>query len=109
MKKTATLDQEAYSSRSAAPSYSYSQALDLLVRLPCGEVKTIRSCSSTDMRALVSTCVLTARDPKRCESNLEDIDDYQDTLTKWFCVLEMRLAGCSLPIVKTWQEEVKSG
>ncbi len=101
MKKAATLDQDQRFtlSRSAAPSYSYSQALDLLVRLPGGEVKTVRSCSSGDMRSLVQACVSSARDPKRCRDELGELD-YRDPLSKWFCVLELKLAGASLPIVR---------
>ncbi len=99
MKKTATLDQEAYSSRSAAPSYSYSQALDLLVRLPNDNVKRVRDCTVDDMRSLVEACVPTARDPKRCQDSLEDID-YRDPLSKWYTVLELKLAGASLPLIE---------
>ena len=101
MKKTATLDRihgapEAHISKSNLPKLTYNQALDLVVTLPGGAIRTVRSCSPDEMRALVETCARTST-KKGCVAAVKGLD-YREPLDKWYAILELVLHGCVLPL-----------
>ena len=106
--KSATLtninnEQEGHTSKSSLPSLSYTRALDLVIILPGGAIRTVRSCSVEEMRALVQSCVATAT-KKGCAAAVAGLD-YREMLDRWYAILELREHGCTLPIAKAASAE----
>ncbi|SRR6266568_2528600 len=86
-------------SKSGLPKLTYSEALDLVVTLPGGAVRTVRSLHACEMRAMVEACVLTAKNPKSCATAVVGLD-YREMLDRWYAILELQLYGCTLPLAE---------
>lgn len=102
MKKTAILDRihdkpESHISKSNLPKLTYNQALDLVVTLSGGAIRTIRSLHTSEMKDLVESCAATAKSPKACADAVAGLD-YNEMIDRWFAVLELHLHGVMLPI-----------
>jgi hypothetical protein len=109
--KVATLDHIDEStgrlSKSALPKLTYSEALDLVVTLPGGAVRSVRACTVEEMQALVQACVTTATNKKGCAAALVGLD-YADPLSKWYALLELCLHGCTLPLAEKQRQTAEN-
>src|SRR6266702_1384976 len=109
--KVATLDHIDGSagrlSKSALPRLTYNQALDLVVTLPDGAIRTVRACSPAEMCAMVQTCVLTAKNTKSCVTAIAGLD-YREMLDRWYCLLELQIHGCTLPLAEKQRQTARN-
>lgn len=94
-------------SKSSLPKLTYNQALDLVVTLPGGAIRTVRSCSPDEMRAMVEASVLTAKNTKSCATAIAGLD-HREMLDRWYCLLELQIHGCTLPLAEKQRQTARN-